>query len=361
MMTFLKKTPTHLLLCLSCMIAPSHGWSGANLWDQAHSLLLQGKEKKALKQVQKRSLKKGASVNRHSLNLLEARSLYQTGQYDLALKAYNRISKKSDLWLSSVEERAWAKIQLGQINGAIADTKTLLSPVFLDSVGPETFFLSSYVAHQVCDFATVFKITDTFKTKSKDRIVHLEKMARKEMTVGVSDFLKTLFAENLESALNPQTMAFFPRHFLKDKKLNVLFESVDKARLGQGITSGKGPVGPRTQKIQDTHRASIQQRLASLAEIELDHYKDVIKKLHLIEANAIQRLYLDKSLSGSRQTLAKKKSKRSHDLVFPFDEREVWVDEIDSLEVKAQTCPQAQAKQKANDQFSKTQDRRRGA
>jgi len=314
----------YLILCFFMIGLPTQGWSAANFWDKAHNALTASKTDQALGYINQLRSQKDHGVPKDDLNLLEARAYYQAGNYKMALKLYRRISKKSDLWLSSVEERAWAKIRMGQINRAIADTKTLLSPVFVDIASPETFFLSSYVAHKVCDFQTVFHITDAFKKRNKVRIQHLEKMAKMESTRGIVTFLNDLTAKGLEPSLNPQVMDVFPKNFLKDEQF-LMFAKIAK--------------GKNVNQLID-----IRKRLAKLAKSELVHYKDVIKKLHLIEGDSIQRLYMDPSLLGKRANIKNHSTRGKYDLVFPFEEKDVWVDEFDHLQVRAQSCPEIKYK-----------------
>jgi tetratricopeptide (TPR) repeat protein len=79
--------------------------------------------------------------------LAQGRILFNKGEYAKAYKAYKKISKNSDHWLASVEERAWALIYLGKANQALADSHTLMSPLFRKVVSPEAFFLSAFEDH----------------------------------------------------------------------------------------------------------------------------------------------------------------------------------------------------------------------
>ncbi len=192
--------------------------------------------------------------------LAQGRTLFNKGEYAKAYKSYKKISKKSDHWLSSVEERAWALIYLGKANQALADSHTLMSPLFRKVVSPEAFFLSAFAAYQVCDFTRVFKIIDQFKKVSRKKI------------------------ENLESGLQTRR-------------------------------------NPKSQW-------------------ELAHYSDVIQHLSLVEADSIQRMYLDKSLQGERGQAGPEQKVGQYDLQFPYEENDVWIDEIDQLQVNAKNCPQ---------------------
>ncbi len=229
---------------------------------KAYRMTAAGEDRKALGQLKflkKRMKQFKVKKNFDDIALLKGRILFNRGLYEQALKQYKKIPKDSELWLSAVEERAWTKYHLGQKNEVIADSHTLMSPLFNQSVGPEAFYLSAYIAHQVCDFTRVFKVIETFKKVSRQKIKTLE-----------------------------QTMA--------------------------------------SHKSRKTHW-------------QLQHYSEVIKKLHLIEADSIQRIYLDKQLAGQRLQAGNVERPGPDDLQFPFDEEDVWIDEIDQLQVDAKTCP----------------------
>jgi hypothetical protein len=72
---------------------------------------------------------------------------------------------------------------------------------------------------------------------------------------------------------------------------------------------------------------------------ELEHYSDVIQHLSLVEADSIQRMYLDKSLQGERGQAGPEQKVGQYDLQFPYEENDVWIDEIDQLQVNAKNCP----------------------
>ncbi len=218
-----------------------------------------GQNQKALQILKTPILKNLNGGLDHNIQLIKGRVLFNSRKYSSALEAYEKIPRSSPLWLASVEERAWTKIYLGKMNDAIADSHTLMSPLFSDVVSPEAYYLSAFVSHQVCDFNRVFQIIEVFKKQSLGRIKEIEK----------------------KSKLN------------KSEKLN----------------------------------------------IELQHYSNVITHLHLIEADSIQRIYIDKKLAGKRPTLHNKTKNGEFDLEFPFEENDVWIDEVDQLKVEAKNCP----------------------
>ncbi len=228
------------------------------LISRALNLASQGRLTKALEVLNSKILKNNKELN-DELNLHRARILFNFKKYKKSLEHYNLISKNSNQWLNSVEERAWAKIYLGQMNEAIADSHTLMSPLFRDVVSPEAYHLSAFTAHQVCDFTRVFKVIEDFKKISVTKIKEIEKQ------ITLKNDLKKSW--------------------------------------------------------------------------ELKHYSNVISQLHLIEADTIQRLYLDKKLAGERSAIGNVAAQSDYDLQFPYEEEDVWIDEVDQLKVDAKNCP----------------------
>jgi tetratricopeptide (TPR) repeat protein len=227
---------------------------------RALKLADRGDNKKALQILSSKSLKNietGAVSDQ--IQLLRGRLYFNSKKFDKALEAYLKVPKTSPLWLSSVEERAWARTHLNQVNEAIADSHILMSPIFSDIVSPEAYHFSAYASHQICDFNRVFKIIDKFKIQNRSKIANIE-----------SEYAKT-----------------------------------------------------KSQQLK----------------LELLHYSDVISQLNLIEADSIQRIYIDKDLAGKRTKIENKNHAGSYDLRFPFDEEDVWVDEIDQLKVEVKNCP----------------------
>ncbi len=73
----------------------------------------------------------------------------------------------------------------------------------------------------------------------------------------------------------------------------------------------------------------------------LKDVKETIQKLNLVEAEAIQRLYMDDNLKEHMPAPAKI-TKASDDLSFPIpqgEEKEVWMDEVDNYQVRVSGCP----------------------
>ena len=79
-------------------------------------------------------------------------------------------------------------------------------------------------------------------------------------------------------------------------------------------------------------------RLRVLAAAELKEYKIILNKMHIVEAEVIQRLHVDESLKGERSKLSKNDD-TGDVLVFPYNSDEVWFDELDNYKARVKDCP----------------------
>lgn len=80
------------------------------------------------------------------------------------------------------------------------------------------------------------------------------------------------------------------------------------------------------------------------AQHRLAETRETIQKLNLLEAEAIQRLYIDESgkrLPGSPPKIVKEADQLSFPMDPETDAKEVWVDEVDDYRVSVKGCPTA--------------------
>ena len=84
-------------------------------------------------------------------------------------------------------------------------------------------------------------------------------------------------------------------------------------------------------------RNQIISRLQAMARTELSAYHVVIEKLHLIEAEVIQRMYLASNIKADKDG-NKKFVKTDKTLIFPYSD-ELWIDEVDSYHSQVKSCP----------------------
>ena len=73
-------------------------------------------------------------------NLSLARTFYSTGQFDLAVKYFDRVSQESYDWANSLFEASWANFMLKQkgYSKALGNIHTLQAPFFENYIKPES-------------------------------------------------------------------------------------------------------------------------------------------------------------------------------------------------------------------------------
>jgi hypothetical protein len=80
------------------------------------------------------------------------------------------------------------------------------------------------------------------------------------------------------------------------------------------------------------------QRIRVLAQGETKEYRMILNKMHILEAEVIERLHLDDNLKGQRGKLSK--TDDSGDvLVFAVKGNETWIDELDNYKARVKDCP----------------------
>lgn len=237
---------------------------------QAVDLALKGDSKGALEVLNQLTSASTApamdDAERDRVWLTMARVKYQSEDFQGALAAYQNVRRGGPSWLEALEERADTQMRVGQPQAALATLKTVLTPLFRDRIRSEPYFLAAYAQLRVCDYKSVFKTIDLFKTRFRDPI------------------------------------------------------KLWSAAAGDGHAD-------------------------QIARERLNEARETIQKLNLVEAEAIQRLYLDEN--GKRQSGSPPKIGRDADqLTFPMDpemeSKEVWMDEVDDYRVTVKGCVQPQ-------------------
>ena len=225
----------------------------------ALDLALKGNTKAAVTELNKLVAEPKLSAEEKDRVFLSlGRINYQDGYDDASLEAYEKVRKGSNSWLESLEEKSWAEMRSGNPAKAMGTLKTVLSPLFRDSIHSEPYFAMSLAELRVCDYRSLFKTIESFKKNFR----------------------------------------------------------------------------PRIQAWEMSKDADSRAHLAEVSE--------TIQKLNLVEAEAIQHLYLTdggKRQGGSVPSI----DRSSEQLMFPeVGGDEVWTDE-DNYQVREKGCPTSQA------------------
>jgi hypothetical protein len=92
------------------------------------------------------------------------------------------------------------------------------------------------------------------------------------------------------------------------------------------------------QVMADQAKANAAARLRKLAQIDTEEYRVTINKLQIVEAEVIERLYVDERLKGKRKDVSVAKDD-ANTLSFPYSDKEVWMDELDHYHSTVKDCP----------------------
>ncbi len=291
-------------------------------------------------------------IGQDQIALARGRVLYQKGDLQAAIKAYNEVPKSSILWTDALEERAWTHLRSDDFDSALGDSITLVSPALAALVGPESYFFVHLMALKACDYPRVFKNSENFKKHQRQRLTEIQKLAN----TGNNDKLLKAIGQMETKGVNLEAVgatvdsipraAFRDREFIKamDLRRHVLRElkTASEVRdftriLGESTLLSKS-MGEATVKADNARQTAIS-RLRVLARKEVKEFRDILNKMHIVEAEVIHRLHVDENLKGKRPNLAKTEVKDKDVLVFPYTSDEVWFDELDNYKARVKDCP----------------------
>lgn len=344
---------TLLLVLLTSLIA-AHGqaFSVADWERDARQALIAGdaaafKKLMDTRGISKRVLRREATPDRVALE--KARDLFAKGQFEAAIESYNQVGKDSPNWLEAIEEKGWAFHRQGDFEKSLAQTKTLVTPVFLPIVGSEAFFLKALNELKICDYKEIFKTTQLFKETQRERIVRLQEMSKKGSTAALASVVAKATTFPLTAATMGEDVKTLPHLFYRDQALQrhlLALKFAEAARNLKSVPAKTAQLGKARDKavarIEKAGAGALQRagkRLAILAKVETTENFEIVQKLNLIEIETIQRIHTDLGIDKESFRKGKFRSVSRDELVFP-DDGHPWMDELDKYEVQANICPQ---------------------
>lgn len=347
-----KKTDVTKALASTTRLGPENVNKKARIWWQiATQAPLIGDVDSSLKALKLLRESGQTVIGLDLISLTQGRVLYQKGDLAAALTAYNQIPKSSTYWVEGVEERAWTHLRQSDFDQATGAITTAISPALSQLAGPETYFLANLIAYRVCDYSRIFNTSETFKERHRTRLADLQELAQKGANRNINEIILRFEQKgvNLESA--GAQVDSLPRGILRDQYFvrqvesrRLLLGELKKAAtlIEESKTLGASP--EMTKMVSDASTKTeglkqlIYQRARTLAKMDLKEYKMILNKMHIIEAEVIQRLHMDDNLKGERSKLSKVDDP-SGTLVFPYSKNEVWMDELDNYKARVKDCP----------------------
>ncbi|MGZ3795648.1 MAG: tetratricopeptide repeat protein [Pseudobdellovibrionaceae bacterium] len=291
------------------------------------------------------------SVSKDLMQITAARLLFQGGYFDTSLKYYEKISKTSEYWTEAQEEMAWAYIRKGEANNALAVTQSLVASEMNFQVSPEAFFVRALSQLKICDYSGVMASLQAFPKRFKERTKALESLAssssRPELDAGIA-LLKIKKIKMQELGKSAQVL---PRRFSHDEKLFQLAQAQKhleeesqtaeklyaKSLALTGLQGSFEKLKQNTLQRSQMAKTAASARVNELAKEEVLETKEILHKLHIVEAEVIQQASLaDKIAKNAFGNEEKKGSTgykgRAEALRFPAEE-EVWFDELSNYRV----------------------------
>lgn len=334
------------------IMAPEGSAERARLqWKLAIGLSLLDQADEAAKALAPLFKMKNPPVSQDLLNLTAGRLLYQRAFFEAAIKYDEKIPKGSDLWAMAQEEMAWAYIRKGEPQNALAVTKSLVHPALSADVGVESMFLRSLAQLKVCDYSGVVATLGTVSDRYKQRTLALEKLSLKAEGPDVDKLISRMRKGPVKTADLGASLKNLPRGVHRDERLEQLVqvenlleqEAVQAEKIYAKSLTLTGLQGRFEKMRQDLQgrvtmaKASSLARVKELADREVKQTKQLLQKMHIVEAEVLQQVNLvDKIAKGASDEARLLKgatgSKSKTALRFPA-ESEVWFDEISNYKI----------------------------
>ena len=258
--------------------------------------------------------------------IVKARDLFSKGQFEAAITAYDLVPKGSSYWLEAIEEKGWAYHRKGDLNKALAQTKTLLSDQFLPIVGTEAFFLQSLSQLKICDYKGVLETNQLFKDSQRTRVIAIQKLSKEGTNSALQNVIEKADSFPLSLTNIGEDLKTLPNLFYRDVEFQ---KSLLEVKLNRAA-------GLESKASQALNR--LQTRIKVLAKRETQENSKILQKLNLIEVETIQRIHTDLHVDKNSYQKGEFAKVDEDHLVFPDDGRP-WMDELDKYQVKLNSCP----------------------
>ena len=311
----------------------------------ALSLAAAGDNKRALGVLDDFLKFKDKGVEKGLAALTAGRITYSQGQWNKAAEYYNRVAQSSPYWFVAREELAWSYMVQGKPEKALAVTTSLIPDTFAAEVGAETIFLHAFSQLKTCHFVKTAQSIALFKERFKKKAQALMKWEKKRWSPSV--------LTSLQQLRGGEGRGKFPTHAGRDRVLNNQLQRLDilekeLAQVKTLLNAAPSPSISAVQKLKRRYRVlksrSEKAQRTSLALIknwagqELGEIKNMLQKMHILEADWMQRIALAMVKSGVKVASAENSGKAlevaSDEVQFPFT-GEIWLDELNHYQLSS--------------------------
>lgn len=293
---------------------------------------------------------KNSPISSELMQMTAARLLFQNGYFESSIKLYEKVPKTSEYWTEAQEEIAWSYIRKGEPQNAMAVTQSLVKPTLATQVSPESYFIHSLSQLKVCNYNGVASSLDQFSKTFKGRTLELNEVATNTELPATLQALEMLKQKKARlTDLGPLGRKL-PRLMTKDENLfryaqtQKHFEAEAKAAevlyaqsLAQtGLQAAFENLKQTTSNRAHRAKAAAIQRVQDMAREEVQETKDILKKMHIIEAEVLQQTVVAEKIAKNATAIPDKNgstgAKGEDVLRFPV-EKETWFDEISRYKI----------------------------
>ncbi len=325
-MISVRQTLTFVLAMIALIIVAQTANAGKYLTKVSSGKV--AKPAAAAKSAVKPAASKSTSSQSDRTLLKNARIAFEKKDFKRAQSIYEQIPQSSDLWPEALEERAWTHVHLMEHDQALASVKTLFAPPFKAEISAEPYLLSSLIQLRLCNYNELFKVMKRFKEDIRPRHEAMQALAKNgESEASVQMIGRSIEAGQMSRVTAGSDLPNLPRLFYRDAKAQAAFSSM----LKPGAS--------------DRFANIVTMRLKALAQRDVKDTESILRKMHLVEVEAVSRIYSEQHLADAKKTSAPI-VRDANTLVFPDDDKDVWLDELNSYQVDAKGCPQVAAKGK---------------
>ena len=352
-------------------------------WKLFSALALKGESKDAAKLLKTLMVQEGSSsIGKDAMLISVARVLFQNNYLTPALHYYAQVPKKSTYWLMAQEEMATSYLRLGQPQNALAVLMTPFHAYFTPLLGPEAYLLKALAELEVCHYTRLQKTLDQFKGYFLPKTLYLRELAKKPRQAVTLKLFQKMEQKNssLSFAELGADTARLPLYITKDKNLrrhlhirqtqlreqelakkrkylyppsspppSTKKEKVVGRQLAESVSVG--PIPPSWNRVKLAIELKAQKvdrilyaRVQKLAREEIRNIHSTLRKLHIIEAELLEKVYREssriaKAKEQKQQLEGDKDKKRSvkkgstvlvdkYKMSFVQVGREQWSDEL---------------------------------
>ena len=280
----------------------------------------------------------------------EARSLYQAGKFESALRVYRSVPKDSLYWHDALLESAWAYLRAARFRSALSVFQTLHSAFYEGFYQPESLLLRSYVYLYICKYYEMEKTMDFFNAVYKPLLTKVNSHLNRR---GSGAFLSQRSGEGV--SFSPALIA--RRKLEKKSEYRSAQDALSKLRRERTVLRSL-PNHWIVSSVGRTAKAVISARIVTMKKRSARISRSVLEEIQkeLSDLSEMEQFLRYDMLRGKRESVKKKIQRKYADEVqidekisrdyfvkngyeyWPF-KGENWLDELGSYHyIGLQSC-----------------------